>query len=66
MKKLTDIEFGAWLWLEREGPITPGDMVNGTTGQKVKETLDNLVRKKRALVEATDDGPRYTAVVPNG
>lgn len=62
MRKLTDIEFGALLWLEREGPITPGDMINSTTGHKVKATLDNLVRKKRATVEMTDDGPRYTAV----
>lgn len=62
MKKLTDLEFGALIFLERDGPITPGDMVNGTTGQLVKTTLDALVRKKRAMVENTDDGPRYTAV----
>lgn len=62
VRRLTDMEIGAHFWLEREGPITPGDMVNGTTGLLVKTTLDALVKKKRATVEMTDDGPRYTAI----
>jgi hypothetical protein len=62
MRKLTDIEVGAVMFLEREGPFVPGDMLNATTGQTIKSVLDSLVKKKRATVEMTDDGPRYTAI----
>jgi hypothetical protein len=60
MKKLTPEERAAIYFLDREGSITPGDRVNSEAGQIVKSTLDSLVKKKCAVVEMTDDGPRYS------
>lgn len=62
MKKLTLIETNAIMWLEANGPYCPGDSVNTPAGREVKATLDSLVRKRRAMVEATDDGPSYSAL----
>jgi len=61
MKKLTPSEEAALYFLNRDGPICPG----AGADEKlvfVRGVLDGLVRKKRATVEATDDGPRYTAL----
>lgn len=52
-------ETNADLWLRRLGSFCPGDMVNTPSGREVKMVLDSLVKKKRAIVEITDDGPRY-------
>jgi hypothetical protein len=62
MRKLTSEEIAALHFLDREGSICPGDRVNSEAGHIVKSVLDSLVRKKRARVEATDDGPRYFPV----
>lgn len=60
MKKLTDEEGAALYFLNRDGPITPGEKFNTPAGFVVKIALDGLVRKKYAIVEMTDDGPRYS------
>ena len=60
MKKLTDIELAALYFLDRDGPICPGDAVQSEAGQIVKAVFDSLVKKKRAHVEMTDDGPSYS------
>lgn len=59
MKKLTPQEQAAIYFLDRDGPCTPGDAVQSEAGQLVKAVFDSLVKKKRATVEMTDDGPRY-------
>lgn len=60
MKKLTHQEQAAVYFLDRDGPCCPGDAVNSEAGQIVKAVFDSLVKKKRATVEMTDDGPRYS------
>lgn len=60
MKKLTDEEGAALYFLNRDGPIVPGEKFNTSAGFIVKIALDGLVRKKYATVEMTDDGPRYS------
>lgn len=60
MKKLTDMERAALFFLDRDGPICPGDAVDTEKGQIVKAVFDSLVKKKRATVEGTDDGPSYS------
>jgi hypothetical protein len=60
MKKLTPTEQAAIYFLDRDGPCTPGDALNSEAGQIVKAVFDSLVKKKRATVEMTDDGPRYS------
>jgi hypothetical protein len=60
MRKLTPTEQGAIYFLDRDGPICPGDALTSEAGQFVKAVFDSLVKKKRATVEMTDDGPRYS------
>lgn len=60
MKKLTDMELAALYFLDRDGPCCPGDAVDTEAGQIVKAVLDSLVKKKRATVDGTDDGPIYS------
>lgn len=60
MRKLTDIERAALYFLDRDGPCCPGDAVDTEAGQIVKAVFDSLVKKKRATVEMTDDGPSYS------
>jgi hypothetical protein len=60
MRKLTAQEQGAIYFLDRDGPLVLGDRARGEAGQIVQAVLDSLVRKKRATVEMTDDGPRYS------
>lgn len=60
MRKLTDTERAALYFLDRDGPICPGDAVETEAGQIVKAVFDSLVKKKRAAVEMTDDGPSYS------
>lgn len=59
MRKLTDLETGAVPFLARNGAYCPGE-VSTVAGEVVRSTLDSLVKKKRATVEMTDDGPRYS------
>ncbi len=60
MKKLTPQEQAAVYFLHRDGPCCPGDGANSEAGQIVKSVLDSLVKKRRATVELSDDGPVYT------
>ncbi len=59
MRKLTDIEQSALDYLYKHGSLCPGESVP----KEVFNALDGLVRKKRAIVTATDDGPRYYPIV---
>lgn len=61
MKKLTAIEETMLGFLSREGPLCPGTPADPKM-MIVRSVCDGLVRKKRATVESTDDGPRYTAL----
>lgn len=61
MRKLTPEEQAALFFLERDGAFCPGDRINTPAGQILKAALDGLVRKKRAIVAMTDDGPLYHA-----
>lgn len=61
MRKLEPIEQTALDILHREGPLCPGSE-NDLPRRVVRKVFDDLVRKKRATVEATDDGPRYSAI----
>lgn len=56
MRKLTPDEQHALAVLTKHGSYCPpGDF------PKLSRLLDSLVKKKRATVEMTDDGPRYHA-----
>ncbi len=59
-RRLTDIEESALAVLHREGSIlvSPTDLTP-VTRKFVQDALDGLVRKKRAVTEATDGGVRY-------
>lgn len=59
MRKLTPEELAAVYFLDRDGPICPGDAATGEAGQMVIDVLNSLVRKKRAVVVETDDGPQF-------
>lgn len=61
MRKLTFTEEAALYFLERDGSYCPG---NETDAKRlmVRKVLDGLVKKKRATVEMTDDGPRYSLI----
>lgn len=61
MKKLTVTEEHALYILNRDGSACPGSSDDFRVAF-FRRVLDSLVRKKRATVEATDDGPRYTAL----
>jgi hypothetical protein len=60
MRKLTPIEQNAVNTLHRRGPLTPGGEPGSPPHRIIRGVLDGLVKKKRATVEMTDDGPRYT------
>lgn len=62
MRKLLPIEQRALDVLNYRGPLTPGGEPGDFPHVFVRDTLDALVKKKRATVEMTDDGPRYTAI----
>lgn len=62
MRKLSAEEQNAVNFLRRSGPYTPGHDYSGlheNVTSELRRILDGLVRKKRATVEMTDDGPRY-------
>lgn len=60
MRKLTHNEGTALDILARRGSLVPGDAVPDWTQAGLMLALEGLVKKKRATVEATDDGPRYS------
>lgn len=60
MRRLTPPEINACRFLSKHGPFTPGDAAESKGGPEVVAVLNSLVRKRRANVESTDDGPRYT------
>jgi hypothetical protein len=57
MRKLTPQEERALFVLATHGSFCPGMEMRNPALMKV---LDGLVKKKRATVEMTDDGPRYS------
>lgn len=60
MRKLTPIEQTAYDVLRSEGSVLIGtDDLQPISRQAMLRIMDALVKKKRATVEATDDGPRY-------
>jgi hypothetical protein len=59
MRKLTPVEQNAVNSLAERGPLCPGEEPGSVPHQIIKDVLDGLVKKKRATVEMTDDGPRY-------
>lgn len=61
MPKLSMIEANAAMWLARNSPFCPGDMVQTPAGKEVKAILDALVRKRCASADMGDDGPIYIA-----
>lgn len=58
MKKLDATEEQALATLQRWGSICPGTSSDPIVA-RVRTVLDALVKKRRARIEATDDGPRY-------
>ena len=56
MRKLTPDEQHALAVLTKHGSYCPP-----ADFPKLSRLLDSLVKKKRATVEMTDDGPRYHA-----
>ena len=62
MRKLTPNEDLAAILLAKHGALIPGDSFAEWSRHGLVLALDGLVRKKRATVEPTDDGPRYELV----
>jgi hypothetical protein len=60
MKKLSPVEINACRSLRERGPLTPGEEPGSVPHEIIKGILDSLVKKKRATVEMTDDGARYS------
>lgn len=60
MRRLTHNEDAALHILARRGSLVPGDSIADWTEAGLMFALEGLVRKKRAQVEMTDDGPRYS------
>ncbi len=61
MRKLTPGEERALELLETFRSYCPGSDRTADGKALFVSTLDSLVKKKRATVEMTDDGPRYHA-----
>lgn len=63
MRKLSAIEEAAYQVLCDQGSIHIGaDDLQPISRTSLLRIMDALVKKKRATVEATDDGPRYHPV----
>lgn len=60
MRKLNSPELAAIRVLARAGGSYCPGSISGASAELLKSTLDSLVKKKRAIVEPTDDGPRYS------
>lgn len=63
-RKLTHNEGSALLILAKRGSLVPGDSVPDWSAAGLMMALDGLVKKHRATVVVTDDGPcfRITAL----
>jgi len=59
MRKLTETEEWSLQVLRTHGPCGP--LGDERSDHELRRVLDSLVKKKRATVEMTDDGPRYHA-----
>jgi len=62
-RKLTHNEGNALLILAKRGSLVPGDSVPDWSAAGLMEALNGLVRKKRATVVVTDDGPCFRITV---
>lgn len=63
MRRLTPIEETAYDVLKREGSVLVGvDELQPVARRVLVGVFDNLVKKKRAVTEATDGGVRYHAL----
>lgn len=60
MRKLSPPEDTALRLLAKNGPLVPGDRFAAWSAGGLVTALDGLVKKRRASVEMTDDGPRYS------
>lgn len=60
MRKLDQREVNACVFLGARGGSYCLDTYDGPFGADVRKILDSLVKKKRATVESTDAGPRYS------
>ena len=60
MKRLSPPEINACRFLLKHGPYTPGDAARAKGGPEVVAVLRGLVRKGRATVDDTDDGPKFS------
>jgi hypothetical protein len=60
VRKLTHNEGAAIDLIAKHGPLCPGDSFTNWSKAGLILALDGLVKKKRAVVEMTDDGPRYS------
>lgn len=58
-RRLSIVEQNAVNFLARHGSVCPGEEPGSVPHQIIMSVLDSLVKKKRAKVEMTDDGPRY-------
>lgn len=59
MKKLTSDEQHALIILSKYPSFVPGDAADSELGQQLVGLLKSLVRKGRATVSDTDDGPSF-------
>ncbi len=62
MRKLTYAELNACNFLRKHGPWTPGDAAQAKGGPEVMAVLHSLVKKRRATVSMTDDGPQFAII----
>lgn len=60
MRRLSPNEDLALRLIVEHGPLVPGDSFTEWSKAGLVLALDGLVRKKRAVAEQTDDGPRYS------
>lgn len=60
MRKLTEIEQAMLKGLNMLGHVRIEDDMDGVQRTLMLNTLDSLVKKKRAAVRHTDAGPDYT------
>lgn len=60
MKRLTHNEGTALSILAKRGALVPGDSIPDWSEAGLMHALNGLVKKRLALAEETDDGPRFT------
>lgn len=42
-------EYAKWLWIQEYGPLLPGDVVHHLNGDRLADTLDNLIALPRSV-----------------